>query len=257
MDKNKVFFTGIPAALVFVLLLCTGSPLLAEDGNAALKKLSVGLEGGWTYNILYTSAGYRAFTEYEPENGFSLGIPVQYDFFDWLAVRSGFSYIQKNYAYGRTSGFGGMKELRSVWTNGFIEFPVTARFSFGGSRLRGFLNLGGFLGFWAHSSIKGTSPGWSSNPFDADYVDYVSYDEQVEWDDRRDNRFDAGLLAGAGVQYRLGAFSFYVEGRFNYGLTDLQKDYMLNMVPRINDTLCVQAGVMVYPGVFKKKGAVK
>jgi CubicO group peptidase (beta-lactamase class C family) len=223
----------------------------AQEGQSApaeeVYRWYIGVEGGYAYNRLFSSSGYRAFTEYQDGHGFMVGIPVQYRFFDWFALQSGVQYIQKNYALARTEM---NSAIRSEWTNRYLELPVLSTFSFGGSRLRGFFNAGGFIGLWLDSHIKGTGLGVSENPYDPSYIQYVDYDEKVSWDDERDNRFEAGLIAGTGIQYRFDAFTVFIEGRYSYGLTDMQKDYMYNKVPRINDTLTIQTGVIFNAGIF-------
>jgi hypothetical protein len=113
-----------------------------------------------------------------------------------------------------------------------------------------FANAGGYLGVWVNSHIKGVAMEFTDNTWDKETMYYYSYDEDVPFDSRRDNQFDAGLLAGLGVKYDTEPFCVYVECRFNYGLTDLQKDYMKNMVPRVNDTLTVQAGIQFNSSIF-------
>jgi hypothetical protein len=100
------------------------------------------------------------------------------------------------------------------------------------------------------SRIKGAALSIAENPWDPEAIYYESYDEKVPWDNRRDNRFEAGLLAGIGVQYAFPVCTLYVEGRFNYSLTDLQKNYMLQKVPRINDTITIQAGLLFNADIF-------
>jgi hypothetical protein len=237
--------------ILFVLVLggiFSMLPVSAQSEAEEQKKhWYIGLEGGYAYNTLYSSTGYRAFTEYKDGDGFTIGLPVRYQFFDWFALQTAFQYIQKNHALVRT----GLNDaIHSEWTNSFVEVPLVANFSFGSKNLRGFLNTGGYIGFWADSHIKGAALNVSENAYDLEKIHYESYDEQAPWDDRRDNRFEAGLLAGIGVQYAISACTFYAEGRFNYGLTDLQKDYMLQKVPRINDTITIQAGVLFNSAIF-------
>jgi hypothetical protein len=84
----------------------------------------------------------------------------------------------------------------------------------------------------------------------------LSFDEPAPRDERRDRRLEAGLPAGIGMQYALSACIFYLERRFYYGLTDMQKTYSLQMTPRINDALTLHAGVLFdanLPAVFKGK----
>ena len=69
-------------------------------------------------------------------------------------------------------------------------------------------------------------------------------DETWEFDSKRDNRFDAGLIAGAGITLELyRGLSLFAEGRYYYGLTDMQKQYMTFMVPHYNSTLAIQGGI--------------
>jgi hypothetical protein len=71
------------------------------------------------------------------------------------------------------------------------------------------------------------------------------YDEDVPFNSERDNRFEAGLLAGVGLAYELAPCGLFVTARYHYGLTDLQKDYQKNLVARYNNTLTLQAGVLL------------
>jgi hypothetical protein len=232
---------------------------MTSYGEAVSHHWYVGLEGGYTYNTVYTTSGYRAFTEYDSGNGFMLGIPVQYAFFDWLSVQSGLQYTQKNYSLKRTYI---KSDEYCDWINSYIEVPLLAHFSFGGSGsggfrgLRGFMDAGGYLGFWAQSRRKGVAAHFFPTN-ESPTIPDEHFDEIVSWDNERDNRFEAGLALGLGVQYRFEPFVFYVAGRYHYGLTDMQKDYMKDQVPRINDTLSVQAGVICNAGVFQlfKRGA--
>jgi hypothetical protein len=233
-----------------VIFLCgvlvTTGVFAQSDNTSEQKRWFIGLEWGYAHNMLYSSTGYRAFTQYENGAGFSIGIPAQFRLFDWLTLGSGLQYIQKNYALSR-SVFG--DDIRSEWTNSYLELPLMARFSFGGEKLRGFLNTGVYIGLWLDSHIKGTALRGSDNYFEPAKIYYESYDETVPMDNRRDNQFEAGLLVGAGLQYRLEnkimPCIFFLEGRFYYGLTDMQKNYMLQMTPRINDTISIQMGVLL------------
>ncbi len=188
------------------------------------------------HNNLVTSTGYRPFSKYEDRGGFVAGVPLGYKITDWFSVYAELSAVQKNYRFTRTEFYPGPMSYYHNVRNTYMQLPVMARFSFGGKNLRGFCALGGFVGFWAGSHIKGLN-------FDSDDMPY-KYDEKFSFDKRRDNRVEAGLTAGAGLEYNLKNFcTFVVEGRFYYGLTDLQKNYMLQQIPRYNSTVVVQAGV--------------
>jgi hypothetical protein len=239
MEKRKRILMVISGCVISMF------SVFAQSEKAEQKHWYIGLEGGRTYNMLYSSTGYRAFTEYQNKYGWTVGIPVRYQFFDWFALQTAFQYVQKNHGLDRT------KNIHSEWTNSYLELPLLTHFSFGGKKLRGFLNTGGYIGFWADNHIKGSSMGLSVNPFnDVLQDEYESYDEKVAWNSERDNRFEAGLLAGVGIQYAFSTCTIYAEGRFNYGLTDMQKDYMSRQVPKINDTIIMQLGVLFNTNIF-------
>ncbi|GHT01188.1 hypothetical protein AGMMS49525_01250 [Bacteroidia bacterium] len=192
---------------------------------------SVGVVGGYVHNSLTTSTGYRAFTEYGAGESFTLGIVGRYTFNNWLAVQAEPSLIQKNFSWGRTEG-SLTPEIHENRTNNYLQLPVMAHFSFGGQQLKGFLNLGGFAGYQVSANREGVA------------ANLYSYDEPFEFDSTRDNRLECGLLAGIGLEYDTKGFTFFAEGRYEYGISDLQKKYMIQQIPRYNNTYVMQAGVM-------------
>jgi len=227
--------------VVFVMGFLSTDQVSAQAETSTAQHWSIGLSGGYVNNALSAQPGYRAFTRYESAQGFSVGIPLQYAWSDWFALQAEPTFIQKNYKQQRSVAY---QDVHSLWTNSFAELPLMARFSFGGKRLKGFLNTGGFAGFWLDSHIKGNALSFTVDHTDTDKKFYYAFDEQAPFDKRRDNRLEAGLLAGVGIQYRLAGYTFFVEERYYYGLTDLQKDYMLNKAPRYNNTWLLQAGLL-------------
>jgi hypothetical protein len=256
---------------VAILLFLASLPIFAQNSNqdeqtalsAALQKMAVpvdyhwyiGVYGGYANNHLYTSKGYHSYTEYQDGHGFTIGLPVRYQIFSWLGVGTEPVFIQKNYRRQRTEQFSSVYE---ELTNSFLDFPVYANLSAGFDHLRFYTNLGFFLGVWLDSHVKGTGIEASENYWEpASEPYYASYNEKREFDERRDSLFDGGLFAALGVQYALSPCTFFIEGRFYYSLSDLQKQYMKNMVPRMNDTWTIQAGVVFNAGIFTvfQKGA--
>ena len=93
---------------------------------------SVGLNGGYARNILTTSQEYADEQRYEPHNGFTIGIPVQYDFRSWFGLRAELSFVQKGQSSYRTGYYEG---IYTDTRNNYLQLPVMAHFSFGGERL--------------------------------------------------------------------------------------------------------------------------
>jgi hypothetical protein len=231
----------------------------AEAGNMAgtgdsPPRWYIGLSGGYTNNSLYTSTAGRPLTGYERGHGFEFAIPARYQISPWFAVQAELQYIQRNYTWRRTGQF---DRVYSTVKNSFLDLPLLANFSLGGKRLRVFANAGVYAGLWINSRRKGVQIENTQDPFNSGVVFYHEYDERVEFDSRRDSRFEAGLLAGLGLQYALKPCTLFLEGRYYYGLTDLQQDYGYNMVPRMNDTLAVTMGILFNHNLIKSFGRKK
>lgn len=209
----------------------------------------VGLTAGYSVNSLSTDVRYAYDLNYEARGGFAIGVPVVYAFNDWFALRADAQFVQKNYKMHRSGFFEGLFYKKS---NNYLSLPVVAQFSFGGTNLRGFVNGGGYVGYWLSSREKGVTNNIDESVLEErsylNDVNAVAYDEKVEFDSRRDNRFDAGLTAGAGVEYRLTPLvGLMAEVRHYYGLTNLYKNKTVGD-PRYNTTWTFQVGCKVYLG---------
>ncbi|QNK62087.1 PorT family protein [Pedobacter sp. PAMC26386] len=213
---------------------------------------SVGLEAGYNKNYPFTNTGFRAFTEYKPMEGFNIGVPVKYTLNNWFGVQADPQFIRKSYQMVRSGFFDGVYQKN---INNYIQLPLMAHFTFGGQKIKGFFNLGGYAGYWASSHIKGTQLDVFSQSYELPddfqskrYLDFkpgYNYDEKYEFDKRKDRRIELGLLTGAGISYQLKPrYELFAEGRYYRALTDQQKDYMLNQIPRYNDTFTIQVGCM-------------
>jgi hypothetical protein len=223
---------------------------------------SFGVYGGYDYNTLYQGGAetHRPTETWNRERGFIVGIPVRYRIVPWFALQVEPVFITKNYSSERTGDWAVSGYNKT--TNGFLDFPVMVNLSLslGRSGLSFFANAGAFLGVWLYSHEKGKALTATINipsfghPGSSDNVSSESYDTKYEFDDRKDNRLDGGLLIGLGLQCDIQAFSFFTEWRYHYSLTDLQKPYQhYNAPPKMNDTWSVQFGLLCTPGLFSAR----
>ncbi|MBB6500989.1 porin family protein [Pedobacter cryoconitis] len=237
------------SCLLFVLCIIAGT-------LTSRAQWSVGLEAGYNKNYLFTNSGFRAFTEYKPVEGFNIGIPVKYTLNNWLGIQADPQFICKSNRVERSDFFAGVYQKN---TNSYIQLPLMAHFTFGGQKLKGFFNVGGYAAYWTASHIKGTQlnifpppndlPGNSQYKGIMDIFPGYSYDQKYDFDSRKDRRIELGVLAGAGVSYQLKPrYELFAEGRYYRALTDQQKNYMLNQIPRYNDTFVIQLGCMYHLG---------
>jgi hypothetical protein len=213
---------------------------------------NIGFYGGYTNNNLYQGGAEhsRPGKIWENGHGWTAGILARYQIFNWLAAQTEAVFITKNYGY-RYSAYG--NELSNNTVNSFVEIPlflnVSIRPAGGGwvTGLRLYANVGGSLGVWAASRETGRNLSVVS------YNPVYKYDEDYEFDDRRDNRFEYGLAAGLGVQYEKDWAGVFVECRYNYGLSDLQQTYQYELVPQMNSTWTLLLGFLVNPGKIGTK----
>jgi hypothetical protein len=248
-------FNMIKKYLFYTCLACIFFPCCLHA------QLSIGLEGGSTYNTLKTNNTAQVSTNYIPAYGFTVSAPFSYKIKNWFSVESGISYIQKNYQVVRTGFYQGISQYNR---NAYLQIPVKARLSLGGKKLRGFVNAGFYGAYWAGAHVKGTEPN-ILNPVDSSLFssseptrelsesNAYNYSEKYSFDSRKDRRMEWGLIAGVGISYQASpTLMIFVEGNYSQSFSDQQKNYMLGQVPRYNQTFSTMAGVMVpFKNLFK------
>ena len=225
--KETIIKLASVVAMVFTPMLATA-------------QWKIGIEGGVVHNTLLVSKCYDYDRHYTGATNGIIGIPVRYDFRDWFGLQAEVSYLAKNYSMYRSDIYEGNYYN---YTNSYINIPLFARFSFGGAKVRGYVLVGGFLGTWIDSYVEGNQMRYfhPEDPLNSGY----HFDEKVPFDSRRDNRFDAGVSGAIGVEYQLAKrFSVFVEGRYLYSLSDMQKEYMLKQPSKHNSTFAFQLGFM-------------
>jgi hypothetical protein len=209
-----------------------------------------GVYGGYAYNTLYQGGAEnsRPGKTWESGHGLTIGLPVRFQIFNWLAVQVEPTFISKNYGYSLLLQG---TDYYNQTINSFVDLPVLVNLSVplaGINGLRLLVNGGFFLGVWVASHQEGRTHPLNQTNADPSGLFY-EYDEDYQFDDRQDNRFDGGITAGVGIQYERGGFSVFTEGRYHYSLSDLQKPYQTQDVsPLMNDTWTLQIGVLINVG---------
>jgi hypothetical protein len=232
---------------ILILMLILLAPAFARA------QWSVGLMAGYDRNVYTYEKGYAYDLRFGNKSGLELTVPVQYNFNDWLGVRADLSYVQKGHTMHRTGWATGM-EINT--RDHYLQVPLRASFSFGGSKVRGWFNPGGYVGYWLSSYWEGTTLMMTS-PNGADYsilqdpsIAY-EFDEKVKFMSERDNRLDAGLTAVVGVGWRFHpCLEARLEGACWYSLVDRASSDSYNVAPRYDTTYSIRLGVAYY---FKQK----
>jgi opacity protein-like surface antigen len=222
---------------VFTFCSCSFTALQAQ--------CSAGISAGYTSNELYTNISNYSYGAYHREGGFIVAVPVQYAIRDWLAVKAEPGFIEKTFSLRQT--LPGNPTTRLTNRYRYLQLPLMAQFSFGAGKWRGFATLGGYGSFWLSGRIKGTELDGFNYTFPNFTHRIQEVDGKYEFDTRRDRRLQFGWLAGGGLQYAVSKkLDVFAEGRYYQDLTDQQKDYMHNQVPRYNITTAATIGCLYH-----------
>ena len=204
---------------------------------------SVGPLVGITTNNYSINVLYAENVKYSDKGGFTSGVQCRWHALGWLALRADLALVQKNYSCLHAVKPSGntVVQMRTTTNSNYIDLPLVVELSLG-NKFRIYADGGAYVGYWAWSHIYGESLSMDFLLYDDNEV--ARFDEAYEFDSRRDNRFDGGLVAGVGIATALGdKLSFNAEWRLFYGLTDTQKNYMAFQMPRYNTTSAFQLGI--------------
>ncbi len=107
----------------------------------------------------------------------------------------------------------------------YLNLPIMTHINFGGRVFRGFINLGPSIGYMLSSSISS-----NFNYKDVANVEGFPTDRHVaQMAMEVKNKFDYGIVGGAGIELRFNKNFFLLEGRYYFGLGNIfssaKKDY--------------------------------
>ena len=133
-------------------LVCLAMGIKAQNADYAVSKTwRAGIVAGSTVNWYSQEMSYQYDWKNRPRSGMQFGVTGQYNINEWLGVRADLIWMQRDYRHTRT------QRINSFFVrNGYLMLPVMASFSFGGERLKGFLNAGVYGGYWMSQNREGT-----------------------------------------------------------------------------------------------------
>ena len=194
----------------------------------------IGASGGATYNWYSINTHYQNDFHYDGAWGWNAAVFGQYNFKDWLGLRFELEASERNYRFRRSGIYAG---TNYVVHNTYVQLPVMAQFSFGGQKVRGFVNAGVYAGYWAAGQYKGTI-------YDPMVEKTSPVNEPYIFQEKKDQRGDFGLAGGLGIEYRfLEHWAIHAEGRCYYSFISTTKQYMEQVNEyRFNTTLGINLG---------------
>lgn len=169
----------------------------------------VGVYGGLDYCERSLHEGYDYTNHHDGKIGSIFGITGQYNFNSWLGLRADINCQSRNYNASYTY-WRNIYEYR----NTYLTLPLMANLSGGSERLRGYVNLGGYIGHWSSQKITGSHVRNISTNV------YENIGTEKGFNDSN-RRFDAGLAGGIGASYLITPhIAINAEWMIYYGLVN-------------------------------------
>jgi opacity protein-like surface antigen len=218
------------------LLVLIGILMTVGD---AMAQWRVGATIGAVNNRLSIDTQYQYDWRYDSRWGVQAGISGQYDVNDWFGIRADLAFQQRGYTQRRTEKYASPN--KGHYRDNYLTLPVMASFSFGGEKLRGFLNAGVYGGYWLSSLVKGVS---SDPDRVADGLPPDKFEEIVDLSGVPYQRWDFGGIAGVGVEYRLCShWAAQIEARYYYSVISKKKQYQATKDYQYNNPVSLTVGV--------------
>ena len=225
--------------IILFLWVCGMMMVMPNEVQAQWR---VGASGGATYNWYHIDTQYQTDYRYEGAWGWNAAVFTQYNFRDWIGLRAEVEAAERNYRFYRSGIYAG---TNYTYHNTYVQVPVMAQFSFGavntpewpkGGKVRGFLNVGVYAGYWAASRQKGTF-------YDSMSGITSKVNDPYIYQSEKDQRADFGLVGGIGIEYQpVAHWAIHAEGRCYYGFISTVKQYMLIKDYRYNTTIGMNIG---------------
>ena len=193
----------------------------------------VGVSGGGDYNWFAINKQYQDNYHYDGAWGWNAAVFGQYNFQEWVGLRFELEASERNHRFFRDGLYSGTNYINR---NTYLQLPVMAQFSFGGSTVRGFVNAGVYAGYWLAGWQKGTM-------YDVFSEKTFPLDKAYAFQNTKDQRWDFGLAGGIGVEFRLAEnWAMHIEGRCYYSFVSTVKPYMMVKDNRFNTTIGMNVG---------------
>lgn len=227
--------------MLLVWLIAVPAVLSAQEDTLPkprTRHFSFGITAGMDRNYHVVDMSYMSDMKYDKyRTGTVFGVKLGYAPLKWLSLNIGAVMIQKNYHMDHVFKYYNIfYSLPTTTTNEYINVPLDVKLSIG--RMIKIHAFGGIYGgYWLKSHRKGVTYSFSNDR-------ECSFDEDVEFNDKRDNRIDMGFTWGAGISGKIiNRIEVGAELRWFYGIEDIQKPYMTNLNHRYNTTMAIQAVV--------------
>ncbi|WP_166921857.1 outer membrane beta-barrel protein [Flavobacterium poyangense] len=210
----------------WALFLCL---FLVSKGLFAQKKLfKVGLDVGYTYNVMHANLSNLIDSKYTGRYGIGVNLSGEYMIWKTLFVSTGISLLQKNYEFSRTG-------TRSGWYTKYNSNFLSVPFMIGTYVLNNpyessgvWLKLSGgvYTDYWLSLKREGNYPVFGEIPPDFGYYDIyrkVSDTYDFKKNENQLSRLGYGLQGQIQLGYSFKKIDVFGSYTHQYGLSNIYK----------------------------------
>ena len=187
-----------PVILIFMVLMISIMELKSQS--------SIGVKAGGTYSTIDLST-LPAEVSLNYTIGSVLGIIYKNQHKKNLGLQLEANFIQKGWDQENTTSLESIERIVN-----YFNVTMLSQLYFGRKKTRVFINAGPFLGYALSSSVTESVNGGESK---------YAYD----FDPHEDNRYEYGLIGGAGISRKIGFGNLHLEGRYFFGFNNLFNPY--------------------------------
>ncbi|MDB5089455.1 MAG: hypothetical protein JWR09_3449 [Mucilaginibacter sp.] len=203
----------------------------------------LGFDAGVSNNVLNTNITNRASTVINSKSGYLVELLYEHRMSRLFYIKISPNIIQKNYTIKRTDSLSG---VFTQYNNTYLQLPFKLGVNYG-QQLQIFSEFGCYLGYWLSGNVNGDVPDIFSvtNNNNQQTFSLSSFNQGYSFNIIRDNRFEFGWVANAGLKYKVSTrYTIFINGCYYQSLSDQQKKYMINQVPQYNQTFTFSSGCM-------------
>lgn len=195
--------------IIVFAIFAVSIPAVAQVGELR-NNFSIGVNAGVNFNTISFTPKIKQKTMM----GYAGGITARYISEKYFAMICG---VQAELNYTQRGWEEYIEDSTDKYsrTMNYLEVPFLAHLAFGRNRgVQFFLNLGPQVAFLISESESYGSP-WSNPENPTQERPIAQYEKMA------DNKFDYGIVGGAGLELRTKAGNFLVEGRYYFALSDI------------------------------------
>ena len=195
-----------------LFIMIFGALALAVNAQTLYKShIHVGGKAGATLS----SMSFSPSVEQAMTPGFTMGVSFRYAEERHVGLLAEFNIAQRGWKESFEDG----EPFEYTRTLTYLQIPLMTHIFFGSQRFKGFINLGPEVSYMIGNSISSNFD-YANIPNVPDFPSQYRMTEQMSMDIK--NKFDYGITAGLGMEYKLNRkHSITLEGRYYFGLGNI------------------------------------